>query len=228
MEKIFVMGGGGFTMEPKNLALDRYALSLTKKDTPQVCFLPTASGDSLNLIENFYASFNDLNCSPTHLSLFIPPTRDLESFIMNQDLIYVGGGNTKNLLSLWKEWNLDRFLKKANAHGTILAGLSAGMICWFEQGITDSFGKDHLDVITGLGFLPGSACPHFDSEARRRPFYIQVINDGIIQPGLALDDGAGALFVDGRLQECVSSRPQAGAYFLQPHHEAKLPVRFLG
>ena len=228
MQKIFVMGGGGFTMEPKNPLLDLYTLSLTQKIKPKICFLPTASGDNPNLIQSFYTAFHKLNCTPAHLSLFNPPTRDLESFIFDQDLIYVGGGNTKNLLTLWKEWNLDKFLKRANTDGIVLAGLSAGMICWFEQGVTDSFGKNQLDVIAGLGFLSGSACPHFDNEVHRRPFYIQSINNKLAQGGLALDDGVGALFIDGKIKEYVSSRPQAGAYSVQPGLEKKLSVKYLG
>jgi dipeptidase E len=228
MSKIFVMGGGGFSMEPDNPLLDQYALSLTQKNKPKVCFLATASGDNQNLIQSFYTAFNKFDCTTAHLSLFNPSTRDIESFILNQDLIYVGGGNTKNLLSLWKEWNLDKILKQAHSQGTVLAGLSAGMICWFEQGVTDSFGKDQLDVIPCLGFLSGSACPHFDGEVNRRPYYTQAVISRQVQEGLALDDGAGALFIDGKLQECVSSRPQARAFYIHTDHETTLPIRFLG
>lgn len=228
MEKIFVMGGGGFSMEPENPLLDLHVLSLAQKARPKICFIGTASGDSANSIQNFYDAFNQLDCVPTHLSLFKPPTRDLESFILHQDLIYVGGGNTKNLLSLWKEWNVDQFLKKANANGTVLAGLSAGMICWFEQGVTDSYGQGQLDLISGLGFLKGSACPHFDGEVNRRPFYTHAVQNHLTLGGLALDDGAGALFINGKLHECVSSRAQANAYLLRSDDETNLPIQFLG
>ena len=228
MEKIFVMGGGGFSMEPENPLLDLHVLSLAQKTRPKICFIGTASGDSAIHIQNFYTAFNKHDCMTTHLSLFSPPTRDLESFILNQDLIYVGGGNTKNLLSLWKEWNVDQFLKKAHTNGTVLAGLSAGMICWFEQGVTDSFGRDELDVIPGLGFLSGSACPHFDGEAKRRPYYTNAVKNHLAKSGLALDDGAGALFVNGKIQECVSSRRHANAYQVHSGGEIKLDIKFLG
>lgn len=228
MGKIFVMGGGGFSMEPENQLLDQYTLGLTQKKNPKICFLATASGDNQNRIDSFYSAFKKFDCKPAHLSLFNPHTRDIESFLLDQDLIYVGGGNTKNLLSLWKEWGLDKILKTAHIQGTILAGLSAGMICWFEQGVTDSFGPHQLDIISGLGFLSGSACPHFDGEPRRKPFYTQAIKNHLAQSGLALDDGAGALFINGQIKECVSSRPLAGAYYLKDETETKLSVRFLG
>ncbi len=228
MEKIFVMGGGGFSMEPENPLLDSYALSLTEKTKPRVCFLATASGDSLSLIESFYKAFNNLDCIPTHLSLFKPPSRDLSSFVLAQDLIYVGGGNTKNLLSLWRDWKLDQILKMANTHGTVLAGLSAGMICWFDQGVTDSFGGNELDLIDGLSFLPGSACPHFDGEAKRKPYYSQAVKKGLAKGGIALDDGAGALYIKGQIKECVSSRLNAGAYLIAIDRETPLTIRYLG
>ncbi len=228
MEKIFVMGGGGFSMEPENPLLDLHILSLAQKARPKICFVGTASGDSVNLIQNFHNAFKKHDCVATHLSLFSPPTRDLESFILDQNIIYVGGGNTKNLLTLWKDWNVDQFLKKANKNGTVLAGLSAGMICWFEHGVTDSFGKNELDIIPGLGFLKGSACPHFDGEPRRRPYYTNAVKEKSTMSGLALDDGAGALFVNGKLQECVSSRQQANAYNVHTDGETKINISFLG
>ncbi|WP_349288079.1 Type 1 glutamine amidotransferase-like domain-containing protein, partial [Pseudoalteromonas sp. BZP1] len=110
---MIALGGGGFSMEPKNTLLDTYVLNQSRKVKPKICFIPTASGDSDNYISRFYNFFEKQNCTPTHLSLFKPPTRDLESFILDKDIIYVGGGNTRNLLVLWKEWGLDNILKKA-------------------------------------------------------------------------------------------------------------------
>lgn len=229
MQQIFVMGGGGFAMEPENLRLDRYMLSLTNKVTPKVCFIGTASGDASTYLDKFYNAYKTLNCEPSHLSLFKPPTQDLESFVLDKDLIHVGGGNTKNLLCLWREWGLDKILLKASHQGVILSGMSAGMLCWFEEAITDSFGEK-LGKLNGLGFLAGSGCPHFDGESNRKPSYTQLIKDGDIQGGLALDDGAGALFIDGKLSSCVSSRPAAKAFIYESKtaNEMTLPVRFLG
>ena len=136
--QILAMGGGGFAMEPKNLKLDRYLLSLSKKKNPKVCFIGTASGDAEGYIQKFYKSFSNLACEPGHLSLFKPPPGSLRDFVLNQDILYVGGGNTRNLLVLWKEWGLDKILKEARLKGIILSGVSAGSICWFEEGLTDS------------------------------------------------------------------------------------------
>ena len=214
MRKLFVMGGGGFAMEPENLLLDRYILSLSEKPRPKICYIGTASGDTETKQNAFYAAYQNFSCEPTHLSLFKPPSRDLTSFVRGQDIVHVGGGNSKNLLCLWKEWGLDRVLLDAYRDGLILTGMSAGMLCWFEELVTDSFGEG-LEPIKGLGFLKGSACPHFDGEAERRPTYTRLIKEKVIQGGLALDDGVGALFHDERLQKCVSSRSSARAYLFE-------------
>ncbi|MCM3662895.1 Type 1 glutamine amidotransferase-like domain-containing protein [Mesobacillus subterraneus] len=211
MRQIIAMGGGGFSMEPDNPLLDLYILDQVKKQKPKVCFVPTASGDSEDYISRFYKSFESHECEPSHLSLFRPPTRDLEAYVMDKDIIYVGGGNTKNLLTLWKEWGLDAILRKAWQEGTVMAGVSAGSICWFEEGVTDSFG-DGLEPLKSLGFLKGSHCPHYDGEAERRPAYERLVSTGVIQGGLAADDGAALHFIDGELPIAISSRPAAKAY----------------
>ncbi|KUP08335.1 peptidase [Bacillus coahuilensis m2-6] len=229
--QIIAMGGGGFSMEPDNLLLDQYILDQSEKDSPNVCFLATASGDSDGYIERFYNSFQTLNCEPTHLSLFNPHVRDIEGFILEQDIIYVGGGNTKNLLALWREWGIDTYLRTAWENGTILAGLSAGAICWFEQGVTDSYG-DGLECLTSLGFLTGSCCPHFDGEKERRPSFIDFIQSGFMQAGYGIDDGVALHFINEELGNCVSSRENAGAYYVSQKEgqvtEDKLEVNYLG
>jgi peptidase E len=132
------------------------------------------------------------------------------------------------LLCLWQEWELDQVIRDAYRKGLILTGISAGMICWFEEGLTDSFGG--IDPLECLGILKGSASPHFDNESKRRPKYISLIRSGRIRGGLALDDGVGALFSDEELVECVSSRRGAGAYRFESRtaKEEKIPVRYLG
>lgn len=208
--QIVAMGGGGFSMEPDNPLLDQYVLAQTGKRRPAVCFLPTASGDADGYVVKFYSAFGKLPCRPTHLSLFRPPA-DLAAFILSQDAIYVGGGNTRSMLALWREWRLDRILRKAWRQGVVLAGISAGSICWFEQGLTDSVpGK--LTALPCLGLLGGSNCPHYDGEARRRPAYQRMIKSGRMEAGLAADDGVALHFTGKRLAHVVSSRPRAAAY----------------
>ncbi|WP_163103477.1 Type 1 glutamine amidotransferase-like domain-containing protein [Peribacillus alkalitolerans] len=231
MRQIIALGGGGFSMEPENPLLDQYILNQSNKDTPEICFIPTASGDSDNYISRFYYSFNTQNCIPSHLSLFKLPTRDLESYILSKDIIFVGGGNTKNLIALWKEWNLDQILKKAWQQGIVLSGISAGALCWFEEGVTDSFG-DGLEPIKCLGFLKASHCPHYDGEELRRPSYQRFIQTKTVQSGIAADDGVALHYINEELTNIVSSRPNANAYRVSEHQgeivEIKLETYYLG
>jgi peptidase E len=204
------MGGGGFSSEPDNPSLDHYVLSVARRQNPSVCFLATATGDAQTYIDNFYSAFRRLPCRPAHLPLFAR-TPDLQSMILEQDVIYVGGGNTKSMLAVWREWGLPDLLRRAWESGTVLAGVSAGAICWFETGVTDSSASG-LYPLMGLGFLAGACCPHYDGEAERRPALRGLVDAGTITSALALDDGAAAHFVNGRLANIVSSRPQAHAY----------------
>lgn len=194
MRPIIALGSGGFSMEPDNPLLDLYILKQAKKTTPKICFIPTASGDSDHYISRYYNFFHKQNCKLSHLSLFKPPTRDLEGFILEKDIIYVGGGNTRNLLVLWKKWGLDNILRKAWNQGIVLDGISVGSICWFEEGVTDSFGEG-LESIRYLGFLKGSNCPHYDGESDRRPSYHKLIYSGDIQAGIAADDGVAIHYI---------------------------------
>ena len=210
-QQIIALGGGGFSMEPNNLALDEYILEQANQPHPSVCFLPTASGDSPEYLVKYYAAFTKLDCQPTHLSLFRLPTADLTGFLLSQDVIYVGGGNTRSMLALWRGWGLNRILRKALENGVVLAGISAGAICWFEQGITDSV-PGELSVLPGLGFLPGSCCPHYNSEEERRPAYHYQILSNTAKAGYALDNSAAVHFIDGKLSRVVRSRSDANAY----------------
>ncbi|MFJ7826494.1 Type 1 glutamine amidotransferase-like domain-containing protein [Psychrobacillus sp. NPDC096623] len=231
MRQIIAMGGGGFSMEPENLLLDTYILAQTKKDLPRVCFVPTASGDATSYIERYYNAFNTLPCKPSHLSLFEPEYTDLERNILEQDVIYVGGGNTRNMLVLWKEWGLDNVLKRAYENGVILAGLSAGSICWFEEGLTDPLNAP-LYKLDCLGFLKGSNCPHYDGENKRKPAYHESILTGKLKDGYAVDDGVALHFINETLSASVSSRPRAKAYFVEKVEgeirETELNTRYLG
>lgn len=213
MEKqILAMGGGGFSMEPDNLKLDKYLLTLCSKAEPKICFVGTASGDAEGYIDRFYHSMKELNCKPSHLALYRGPEGSLRDFVLDKDIFYIGGGNTRNLIALWKEWSLDIYLKEAYENGTILAGVSAGSICWFEQCVTDSVpGK--LSSLECLGILPGSNCPHYDGEADRRESYHQLLLNGM-KDGIACDDGVAAHFINGKIANFVSSRSSTFAYDL--------------
>jgi peptidase E len=209
-QQIIAMGGGGFSMEPKNLALDAYVLAQAQSDCPRVLFIPTASGDSDAYIARFYAAFSGLHCRPQHLPLF-RASGVMRDAVLGHDVVYVGGGNTKSMLAVWREWGLPEVLREALEKGCVLAGLSAGAICWFEQGVTDS-DPGRLESIRCLGFLRGSCCPHYDGEAARRPAYADLLCRGEIAEGYAVDDGAAIHFLDGGLLRAVASRPSARAY----------------
>ena len=207
------MGGGGFSMEPDNPALDQYVLSVAqaRRARPRVCFLPTATDNIGSYLFKFYRAFSQFDCLPAHLSLFSLPTADLEGFVLAQDLIYVGGGNTRSLLALWREWGLDEIFRKAYAAGVVLAGISAGANCWFEQCTTDSV-PGELRVLNCLGLLPGSFTPHYDGEPLRRPSLRRMLLAGEIRPGFAADNSAAIHFVDGQVFRAVHSVPGATAY----------------
>jgi dipeptidase E len=205
------MGGGGFSMEPENSLLDKYILKQSKSTRPKVCFISTASGDAEGYIQRFYQAFNDHNCFPSHLSLIKPPTKDLKDYILDKDILYVGGGNTRNLLNSWREWGIDKYIREAWENNVILSGLSAGSICWFEEGVTDSI-PGELTRLECLGFLKGSSCPHYDGEADRRPSYHRLLKNKEINNGIAMDDGAAVHFQDDKIYKVISSRPFAKVY----------------
>lgn len=229
--QIIAMGGGGFSMEPKNPLLDDFVLGLTGKRKPRVCFVPTACGDADSYTARFLKAFSATRCRAAVLTLFRRDDRDLREFLLAQDVIYVGGGNTANMLAIWRVHGVDRILREAWRQGIVLCGLSAGANCWFEASNTDSFGP-LAALRDGLGLLAGSACPHYDGEAERRASYHRLIARGELPGGCALDDGAAAHFIGTRLQEVVSSRPGAKAYRVTRRGgrvlEEVLPVRYLG
>jgi peptidase E len=207
---IIALGGGGFSMEPENPALDTYLLAHANGPRPKVCFIPTASGDADRYLFNYYAAFARYNCAPTHLKLF-GRTPDPRTLLLDQDLIFVGGGNTKSMLAVWKEWELPDILRQAWQQGTVLSGISAGAICWFQQGLTDSW-ADRLRSLSALGFLSGSCCPHFDGEAERKPSLHAMLLSGEMAAGYAIDDSAALHFEGDAAVRAVCSRPKAKAY----------------
>jgi len=205
------MGGGGFTMEPNNPLLDDFVLSLARADEPRILFLPTASGDTSHQINAFKARFHGRLCEPEHVSLFRlrEAKRSLQETIARQDVIYVGGGSMRNLLALWRAHEVDDMLLAAWRSGTVLAGLSAGAMCWFQGGVTRSSGPP--EVISGLGILPGSLTVHADGEPERLPVWLSAVRSGELPGGWALDDGVGMLMQGADPVRVVSSRPGAGA-----------------
>lgn len=232
---ILAMGGGGFSMEPENPLLDDFLLSLVpdRGRPPRVCFVPTASGDAALYIERFEKAFTTPRAESSVLQLFERQHPDLRPFVLSQDVVYVGGGNTANLLALWRLHGLDEILREALDRGVVLAGISAGMNCWFEASVTDSFDTNELKPLNdGLGIVPGSACPHYDGEEMRRPTYLELVGSGRLPDGHAADDGCALLFRDGELVEAVSSRPDARAFRVcrsgSGAVEDPLPVRYLG
>jgi dipeptidase E len=226
---IVAMGGGGFLMEPASL-LDDYVLALADRPDPRVCYLGTAAGDAAPDIVAFYRAFPLGRADASHLSLFQRDARDPRAHLLAQDVIYVGGGNTVNMLAIWRAHGVDAALREAWDAGVVLCGMSAGALCWFEAGVTDSYGP--LQALhDGLGLLPGSHCPHYDGEAERRPTYRRAVADGL-PAGIAADDCCALHFAGTELVEIVASRPDARAYRVElgPDGVRETPVaaRFLG
>lgn len=227
---IVALGGGGFSEEGAGSKLDDYLLSLVSRATPRVCFLPTASGDSESYVASFYRAYSPRDCHPTDLPLFRRTVVDLKALLLAQDLIFVGGGNTANMLAIWRLHGVDRILREAWQAGIVLAGMSAGAICWFEASVTDSFGLALDGMRDGLGFLAGSACPHYNSEERRRPVYRQLVSRGF-PAGYAADDGVALHFTGTELSEIVTSTEGRAACEVKLEgmavRERPLPARLL-
>ncbi len=214
--QIIPIGGGGFYRDPENLALEQYVIRQSGADHPRVAFVPTASGEADHYVASFYTAFLKLGCRPAVLTFF-KRTPDLRAFLLEQDVIYVGGGNTKSLLAVWRDWGVDEILREAWQAGIVLTGVSAGAICWFEQGLTDSF-ADGLRPLDCLGFLPGSCCPHFDGEPQRRPSYHRLLASGEIAAGVALEDWTGVHYIGVEMHQVVTSKRGARAYAMRAAH----------
>jgi dipeptidase E len=222
--QIVAMGGGGSDDEIR-LTVE-FVLRLTGKERPRVCFIPTASAERPELLVALYEAFNGVaECS--HVSFFPWPPEDLRERVLGQDVLFVSGGNTANLLAIWRAHGFDQIVREAWEQGAVLAGSSAGMICWFEAGVTDSFGPQLEGMRDGLGFLPGSACPHYDGEERRRPVYQELVATGF-PPGIAAEDSVALHYVGAELREVVATRDGARAYLVEPGSETPIEPRILG
>jgi len=216
VKQIIAMGGGGFYRDPENLALERYVLQQSGAENPRVCFIPTASGEPDHYVASFYAAFLKLGCRPSVLTFF-KRTPDLRSLLLDQDVIYVGGGNTKSMIAIWRDWGVIEILREAWNSGIVLTGVSAGAICWFEQGLTDSF-SGALRTLDGLGFLPGSCCPHYDGEVQRRPSLHKLLASGEISAGVAIEDWTGVHFNGAEIHKVITSKRGARAYSMRAVH----------
>jgi dipeptidase E len=214
-----ILGMGGY---PDDALLD-HVLGLARGR--RVLYVPTAIAENAAGIVSWYERLQG-RAELTHLSFFPWPPDELRALALTQDVILVSGGNTANALAVWRVHRFDEILRDAWQEGVLLTGWSAGMICWFEQGVTDSFGPQ-LAAMDCLGFLPGSACPHYDGEERRRPVYTQLVADGLA-PGIAADDDVGVHFAGTELREVVTSRAGATAYRVTRDGEAALEARLLG
>jgi dipeptidase E len=219
MHRILAIGGGGFLMEESPSPVDALILRLTGKPKPRVCFVSTPSGDLPEHIERFDLAFSSEVCEPSHLAFFRRPGArsiplgDLESHVLQQDVVYVGGGNTKSALGVWREWGLDETLMRAYEAGVLLCGMSAGAMCWFEAGITDSFWGAGYRPLAGLGLLPGGCAVHYNSDPQRRPRLHAALQARAIPPTIAIDDLSAVLYEEGQLSRVYKWGGGQGAYF---------------
>jgi dipeptidase E len=211
--QIVAFGGGGFSMEPGNPLLDDYVLDLARqrRERPRVCFLPTASGDADHYVVRFYRAFGSDRCEPSHISLFRRDggTADPARHLLEQDLVYVGGGNVVSMLGVLRAHGLHDALRAAWQAGVVLCGLSAGSLCWFEECVTAYHGVPQR--ISGFGFLPCSNSVHHDGEPGRDTAYRRFLREGMTA-GYAVEDGAALHFLGERLARVVGSRRGVHAY----------------
>lgn len=230
--RIIAMGGGGFTMEPGNPLFDDYILEKSETPNPRICLLPTASGDHEEYIQGFYDLFLNRACVPTHLPLHRPGIRpaDVAEELMRQEIIYVSGGHTEMMIRIWKKYGVDRVLREAWEAGILLAGVSSGGVCWFEEGVTDS-NPEGLDREECLGFLPGSFCAHYENPGRRPTFH-RLINEKQLSEGVGVENFAALFYKGDTLAEIQTSRRGAAAYKVTRQHggvsESALESFYLG
>ncbi|MEO1643823.1 MAG: peptidase E [Chloroflexota bacterium] len=209
-QHIIALGGGGFSDGNGITAIDRYVIALTGKARPKVCFLGQASAEHPDYVLRFMTAYAAAGADPSWFTLFRSIDRNYRETILAQDIIYVGGGNTKSMLAIWRDWGMDVVLKEALGKGVILTGVSAGAICWFEQAVTDSYAP--IGVIDSLGWLSGSACPHYGGEAERRPSVARLMSAGELGAGIAIDNDCAVHYMNGELHKVISERDDAAAY----------------
>jgi len=210
-QRILAIGGASLGPTSTDWPLHQFMLDLTGRERPRICMIATASGENSSGLATFYSTFAR-RAEATHLDLFDRRVDDVAGFLLEQDVIYVGGGNTANMLAIWRVHGVDKALKLALEQGVVLAGWSAGANCWFEASATDSFGPGLDALRDGLKLLQGSFCPHYDSESLRRPRFEELVGSGALPDGYAADDGVGLLFESRNVVEAVASLPGQHAY----------------
>ena len=211
--QIIAIGGGGFGRNPGIGIIEKYILEQSKKEMPNICFIPTATGDDESYKVSYYATLTKLNCNPTHLDFF-KRTPNLEKIIMKNDIIFVGGGNTKSMLAVWRDWGLDIILKEAYESGVIMSGVSAGAICWFQRGITDSW-ANKLNIIDCLSFTKGNCCPHYDEEAERKPSLSNFILNEQINECFAIEGGCALHIKNDAVFKAVSFKEEKNSFLVK-------------
>ena len=211
MRQVIAIGGGGFGRTQASNLIEQYILDqVSTKSSPNICFIPTATGDLDPYVVNFYSVFSKLDCEPSHISFF-KRTIDLEEHIAKQDIIFVGGGNTKSMLAVWRDWSLDKILKIAYDKGTVMSGVSAGAICWFDKGLTDSW-ADELQIMPCMNFVAGNCAPHYDEELERRPATKKLLEENIIDSMYGIEGGAALHFIDEVPKYAVRFTKNKNAY----------------
>lgn len=213
-KQIITLGGGGFSDDPDNPMLDLYILAQSDKQKPKICFLPTASNDADDYVEKFYKTYSKLPAVPMHLCLTKGKTHagKLESFIFSQDIIFAGGGSPRLEMKIWRKTGMDRILKKAWRRGIILSGMSAGAMCWFNDIFSDPKDDGNYKRISGLGLLPGSLCPHYNSRGELRKAFGSLIAKCELKIGYGVEDNCALHFTGTELTRVVSAYPEAQAY----------------
>ncbi len=207
---IIAIGGGGFGRKNSSQLIEEYLLNISGKNYPKICFLPTATGDNDSYIVRFYSIFTRLKCIPSHVEFF-KRTIDIKAHIMEQDVVFVGGGNTKSMLAIWNDWGMSALLKDAYNKGVIMSGVSAGAICWFTTGITDSWDNE-LRILPCLNFISGTCCPHYDEEPSRIPYVKKILLDEKISNCIAIEGGAAMHFIDGKPFKNLSFKKNKNTY----------------
>ena len=210
MRQVIAIGGGGFGRTQESNLIEQFILDQTSKKNPKICFIPTATGDLDPYIVNYYSVFSKLNCEATHISFF-KRTIDLEEHVLKQDAIFVGGGNTKSMLAVWKDWGLDLILKKAYDRGVVMSGVSAGAICWFKNGLTDSWASE-LKMMECMNFIPGNCAPHYDEEPERRPATKKFLQEQSITSMFGIEGGAALHFIDEQPNSTIRFKKNKNAY----------------
>ena len=207
---IIAIGGGGFGRSNSSYLIEEYILNLSEKKSPKICFLPTATGDDDSYIVRFYSIFTRLNCKPSHIEFF-KRTTNIKNHIMEQDIVFVGGGNTKSMLSIWNEWGMSELLKNAYNEGVIMSGVSAGAICWFTSGITDSW-ENELRILPCLDFIGGTCCPHYDEEPSRIPYVKKILLEKKIANCISIEGGTAMHFINDKPFKNVSFKNNKNTY----------------